>query len=115
MMIHSIEEAIKRLETIIELKDKIVYDHFTEPQTLPFAAYTYDFATGGADDYKGIQWIDFELELYSDPRDMNLERKILIVFDDVEITSNSDYIESERMYMTTFRFQFPYKLTTPIS
>ena len=112
MMIRSIEEVLTRLETIIEIKDKIVYDHFTEPQQLPYAAYYYDYATDGADDYKGIQWIQFTLELYSDPRNINLERKILTVFDDVEITSGSDYIETERMYMTSFRFRFPFKLTS---
>lgn len=111
-MIRSIEEVLARLETIIEIKDKLVYDHFTEPQQLPYAAYNYKFTTGGADDYKGVQWIQFTLELYSDTRDINLERKIITVFDDVEITSDGDYIETERMYMTTFSFMFPFKLTS---
>ena len=113
-MIHSVDEAVERVESILELKNKFVYDHFTTPQQLPFAAYTYDYDTDGADDYKGVQWIDFTLELYSDPRDMDLERKLLIVFDDVEISSSSEYIESERMYMTIFTFRFPYKLTNTI-
>lgn len=111
-MIRSIEEVLARLDTIIEIKDKLVYDHFTVPQELPFAAYTYDFATGGADDYKGIQWIDFTLELYTETRDINLERKIITVLDDVEITSSSVYIDTERMYDTSFRFRFPFKLTS---
>lgn len=112
-MIQSIQEAIDRVESILELKNKLVYDHFTEAQELPFAAYTYDYITGGADDYKGVSWIDFRLELYSDPRDMSLEHKILIAFDDTELNTSSDYIESERMYITAFRFRFPQKLTNP--
>ena len=111
-MIQSIEESIQRIESIIELKDKLAYDHFSTPQTLPFAVYTYDYDTDGADDYKGISWIDFTLELYSDPRDIALEHKIFIAFDDVDITSSCEYIEAERMYQTAFRFRFPYKLTT---
>ena len=110
-MINSIEEAIQRIVSVPELSSKLAYDHFTSPQALPFACYTYDFATGGADDYSGVQWIDFTLELYADPRDMALERKILNSLDDVVTKSSSDYIESERMYLTTFRFRFPYKLT----
>ena len=111
-MIHSIEEAIQRIESIIELTNKLAHDHFSTPQTLPFAVYKYDYDTDGADDYKGVTWIDFTLELYSDPRNIPLEHKILIAFDDTELKTSSDYIESERMYQTTFRFRFPYKLTT---
>ena len=111
-MIHSIEEAIQRIESLIELKDKLAYDHFSKPQNLPFACYTYDYDTDGADDYKGVTWIDFVLELYSDPRDIPLEHKILIAFDDTELKSSCEYIEAERMYQTAFRFRFPYKLTT---
>lgn len=110
-MIQSTEEAIQRIDSILELKDKLAYDHFSTPQTLPFAVYTYDFHTDGADDYKGVTWIDFTLELYSDPRDIPLEHKILIVFDDMELKSSCVYIESERMYQTSFRFRFPQKLT----
>lgn len=114
-MIHSTEEAIARIEAIPELQNKLAYDHFTESQELPFAAYTYKFRTGGADDYKGVQWIDFTLEVYSNPRDISLERKIISALADVEIDSDSTYIDDERMYMTYFRFIFPYKLTTTIS
>lgn len=111
-MVHSIEESIQRIESIIELTNKLAYDHFTTPQALPFACYKYDYDTNGADDYNGVTWIDFTLELYSDPRNIPLERKILIAFDDTELKSSCEYIEAERMYQTTFSFRFPYKLTT---
>ena len=110
-MITSIEEAIRRIVSVPELSSKLAYDHFSTPQALPFATYSFDFDTGGADDYSGVQWINFTLELYADPRDIALERKILNSLDDVIIRSSSDYIESERMYQTTFRFRFPDKLT----
>lgn len=112
-MIQSIKEALERVDSILELKNKIAYDHFTEPQELPFACYTYDYDTDGADDYNGVTWIDFTLELYSETRNIPLEHKILIAFDDTELKSSCDYIDSERMYMTTFRFRFPLKLTNP--
>ena len=64
-MITSLEEAITRLSYIDELKNKLAYDHFSTKQELPFACYTYDFDTSGADDYNGVQWIDFILELYA--------------------------------------------------
>ena len=111
-MIRSVDEAIARLEYILELKDRIAYDLFETAQQLPYAAYTYDYDTDGADDFKGVQWIDFTLELYSEQRDFSLENKILIQFDDTPVTSSSEYIKSERMYMTQFKARFPYKLTT---
>ena len=110
-MIYSVLEAIRRIESISELAGKVAYDHFTEQKALPFAAYNYDFDTSGADDYNGIQWINFRLELYSESRDITLEQKILKAFIDVEIASDSNYIDTERMYMTAFNFRFPQKLT----
>ena len=110
MMIYSIREAITRLETITELSGKIVFDHFTTAQTLPFACYLYDFDTSGADDYKGIQWIDFKLELYAENRDIALESKIIKLFADLEIDSDSKYLSDERMYITVFNFRFPQKI-----
>ena len=110
-MITSLDEAIKRIAYLDELNGKLAYDHFTTAQALPFACYTFDFDTSGADDYNGVQWINFNLELYADPRDIVLERKILNTLADVIVRSSCDYIESERMYVTTFRFRFPDKLT----
>ena len=109
-MIYSIREAITRLETITELSGKIVFDHFTTAQTLPFACYLYDFDTSGADDYNGIQWIDFKLELYAENRDIALESKIIKLFVDNEISSDSEYLSDERMYITVFNFRFPQKI-----
>lgn len=110
-MITSLDEAIKRIAYLDELNGKLAYDHFSTAQALPFACYTFDFDTSGADDYNGVQWINFNLELYADPRDIVLERKILNTLADVIVRSSCDYIESERMYQTTFRFRFPDKLT----
>lgn len=110
-MIYSIREAITRLETITELSGKIVFDHFTTAQTLPFACYLYDFDTSGADDYHGIQWINFRLELYTEIRNFPLESEILKALSDVETTSDSDYLSDERMYITTFNFRFPQKIS----
>ena len=110
-MIHSVQEAIQRIETISELTCKVVYDHFTTAQQLPFACYLYDFDTSGADDYHGIQWINFRLELYTGIRNFSLENKILKALSDVEITSDSDYLSDERMFITTFDFRFPQKIS----
>lgn len=110
-MIYSIKEAITRLETLTELSGKIAFDHFTTEKTLPFACYLYDFDTSGADDYHGVQWIDFTIELYSATRNFSLEEKIIKAFIDVEIDSDTEYISDERMYQTVFNFTFPQKLS----
>lgn len=109
-MIRSIDDVLDRFKYIPQLQNKIVYDHFSTAQTLPFAAYTYTSYTDGADDFKGIQWINFNLELYTEIRDFELENTILTVFDDVEIQSDSTYLDSERMYITSFAFVFPHKI-----
>lgn len=109
-MIQNITEVIDRLETIPELYNKVVYDHFTTAQQLPFAAYTYAFMTSGADDYKGVQWVYFNLELYTEVRDFELEHTILTLLSDVEIQSDCSYLDTERMYMTSFNFTFAQKL-----
>ena len=108
-MVYSIKEAINIIEAIPELTGKLAYDHFTTAVKLPFAAYTYDFRTTGADDYHGVRVIDFTLELYSESRNFALEDKLIQAFADVEIQSTSDYLESERMYITAFNFTFPQK------
>lgn len=110
-MIESLEIAIERIESIPELKDKVAYDHFSTAQALPFAVYLFTEETDGADSYKGVVWTDFKIELYSETRNIQLERKILSVFSDVKVTTDCDYIKDERMYMTTFSFRFPQKMT----
>jgi hypothetical protein len=110
-MVQSVKEAITRIEAITELTGKVAYDHFSEAKQLPFACYLYDFDTSGADDYHGIQWINFRLELYAKIRNFPLENKILKALSDVEITSDSDYLSDERMYITTFNFRFPQKIS----
>lgn len=110
-MVHSVKEAIQRLEAITELYGKVAYDHFTTEKALPFAVYNYKFSTSGADDYHGTQWIDFIIELYSATRNFSLEEKIIKAFIDVEIDSDTEYISDERMYQTIFNFTFPQKLS----
>ena len=110
-MVQSVKEVIQRIEAITGLNGKIAYDHFSTTQALPYAVYIYDFQTTGADDYNAVQMIDFTIELYSEIRDFSLEEKIIKAFIDVEIQSDSDYINEERMYQTTFNFTFPQKLS----
>ena len=110
-MVHSVKEAIQRLEAIPELSNKIAYDHFTTAQTMPYAVYIYDFQSTGADDYNGVMMVDFSIELYSDIRLFSLEKKIIEAFVDVEIDSDTEYINDERMFQTVFNFTFPQKLS----
>jgi hypothetical protein len=110
-MVQSVKEAITRIEAITELTGKVAYDHFSEAKQLPFAVYAYDFSTTGADDYNGVQMIEFSLELYSETRNFSLEEKFLKAFVDVVIDSDTEYINEERMYQTVFKFTFPQKLS----
>ena len=59
-MITSIEEALRRIAYLDELRNKLAYDHFTTKQTLPFACYHFDFDTSGADDYNGEKEVELD-------------------------------------------------------
>ena len=111
-MTHTIQEIIGRIDSIPALQGKVVYDHFTTPVNPPFAAYYYTFNTSGADDYNAIQWIDFTLEIYSDPRDIALETTVVKALIDFEIDAETTFISNENMYCTTLTFTFINKLNT---
>lgn len=105
-MIYTIEEAVNRLS---EVFPRLAYDHFSEPQKLPFACYTFSMNNDGADDRKDIIWVDMDVEVYSDPRCIELEIKTLEILNDTEVETESVYIDDEKMYMTRFSFRFPYR------
>ena len=98
--------------TIIELKAKletigvpIAYRVFKENVKLPFIVFYQDdtdiTASDGGIKYK--QDCDYVVELYTDDKAIELERKLenLLCYD---LTKNETYIEEDKMYMIKYEF-----------
>ncbi|MCM1508297.1 MAG: hypothetical protein NC177_14385 [Ruminococcus flavefaciens] len=85
----------------------VAYLQFNKPQKLPFMVY---FEAGteiqGADNYNLYRRTEIRIELYSEKKNPDLERKIENLFRSVEIEKDSDaYLKDENMFMTVFSFE----------
>ncbi|MDE5583717.1 MAG: hypothetical protein K2J08_08430 [Ruminococcus sp.] len=85
----------------------VAYLKFDKPQKLPFIAY---FEAGteiqGADNYNLFRRTEIKIELYSEKKNPDLERKIENLFRMVEIEKDGDtYLNEENMFLTVFSFE----------
>lgn len=99
-----LQEIYEKLRT---LNIPVAYLKFDKPQKLPFIAY---FEAGteiqGADNYNLYRRTEIRIELYSEKKNPELERKIENLFRSVEIEKNGDtYLKDENMFMTLFSFE----------
>lgn len=100
----TLDEIYSKLKT---LDIPVAYLQFQKPQKLPFIAY-YESHTivKGADNYNLFRVTEVTIELYSDKKNPDLERKIEKLFFDVEIEKNVDtYVKDENMFLTVFSFE----------
>lgn len=84
----------------------VAYLCFQKPQKLPFVVY-YEAGTDiqGADNYDLYRDVTINIELYSEKKDVQLERRIEALFREMEIEKSTDtYLKDEKMFMTTFSF-----------
>lgn len=99
-----LQEIYEKLRT---LDIPVAYLKFDKPQKLPFIAY---FEAGteiqGADNYNLYRRTEIRIELYSEKKNPDLERKIESLFRSVEIEKDGDtYLQTENMFMTVFSFE----------
>lgn len=85
----------------------VAYLKFDKPQKLPFIAYLEaGTEIQGADSYNLYRRTEIRIELYSEKKNPELERKIESLFRSVEIEKNGDiYLQNENMFMTVFSFE----------
>lgn len=85
----------------------VAYLQFSKPQKLPFIAYLEaGTEIQGADNYNLYRRTTIRIELYSENKNPELERKIENLFRSVEITKDGDvYLNEENMFMTVFSFE----------
>lgn len=99
-------EIPERLLVVSGLQGKIAFNHFSEPQQLPYAAYDFQYSSDGADDMHSLLTCDVSIELYQKSRDFQLEKSIFKTFEDVTVSTYTEYIDDEKMYLTEFTFSF---------
>lgn len=91
-------------EKICTLGCPVAYLQFSKPQKLPFIAYLEaGTEIQGADNYNLYRRTRIRIELYSEKKNPELERKIESLFRTVEIEKDGDaYLKEENMFMTVF-------------
>lgn len=99
-----LEEVYKKLKTV---GIPVAYLKFDTPQELPFCVY-YESNTDirGADNLNMIRQTSITIELYSEEKIPELERKIEALFNDREIIKSEDiYIKDENMIEIVFEIE----------
>lgn len=90
-------------------------NHFIKHPKLPYLIFNQDKDVRGVSKDNLIIDSDVSVELYTSKIDQELEKKVKKVIiddilsvsnndDEIEISQNREYIESEQMYMTIFDF-----------
>lgn len=94
---------------------KVAENHFIKPPKLPYIVFIQAKDVRGVSKDNLIIDSDVSVELYTSLPDEELEKKVRKVIiddilnvsnndDEIEISQEMEYIESEQMYMTTFDF-----------
>lgn len=84
----------------------LAYLAFKSAQNPPYIAY-YESGSNfhGSDDKNYIKDMTVVIELYSETKDMALEKQIEDLFSDVELNKSEDiWIDDEQLIMVTYEF-----------
>ena len=103
----------KILEVLKALGIPFAYDHFAEGESPkpPFICYllpgSNNFAADGKVYFKINQ---VRIELYTDSKDLSVERKVEMVLDESGIFYNKSevWIQSEKLYEVLYSFEVPF-------
>ena len=105
------------IENLVEMLQKtgipFAYDHFAEGESPkpPFICYllpgSNNFAADGKVYFKINQ---VRIELYTDSKDLSVERKVEMVLDESGIFYNKSevWIQSEKLYEVLYSFEVPF-------
>ena len=100
----------KILSILRELGIPFAYDHFAQGESPepPFICYLIPASDNFGADGKVYYKIDqFNIELYTDLKDLSMERKVEKALDDASIFYNKSetWIESESLYEVLYTFE----------
>lgn len=93
-------------DRLLSLDLPVAYLRFKKAQKLPFIIYyESDTEIKGADNYNLYRDVEITIELYTEDKDPQLERRLENLFREVEIDKGCDtVIENEEMLLTAFSF-----------
>ncbi len=86
----------------------VTYNHFKNPPSLPYIVYLFTFSNNLGADNKVYQKIsNYQVELYSDKKDLTSEKLIEDLFDnnDIFYDKTETYIDSENFYQVMYEIQ----------
>ncbi len=100
-------ELTEVLEKLNTLGIPVAYYKFNTPQKLPFVVYHEDGASiEGADKLNLYRRVDIAIDLYSDKKELSIEKQIEDLFSDIPLEKTPDIdIPDENMFMTTYTFE----------
>ena len=106
----TIENLVEMLQ---EIKIPFAYDHFAEGESPepPFVCYLISGSNNFAADGKVYFKINqVRIELYTDSKDLAVERKMEMVLDESGIFYNKSevWIQSEKLYEVLYSFEVPF-------
>ena len=106
----TIENLVEMLQ---ELKIPFAYHHFAEGESPdpPFICYLIPGSNNFAADGKVYFRINqVRIELYTDSKDLSVERKVEMVLDESGIFYNKSevWIQSEKLYEVLYSFEVPF-------
>ena len=106
----TIENLVEMLQ---ELEIPFAYDHFAEGESPdpPFICYLIPGSNNFAADGKVYFRINqVRIELYTDSKDLAVERKMEMVLDESGIFYNKSevWIQSEKLYEVLYSFEVPF-------
>ena len=101
------------VQIIQEMKIPFAYDHFAEGESPdpPFICYLIPGSDNFAADGKVYFRINqVRIELYTDSKDLAVERKVEMVLDESGIFYNKSevWIQSEKLYEVLYSFEVPF-------
>lgn len=101
MELDEIYTKLKRLDI------PVAYLKFNKPQNLPFAVYYEAGGTvEGADGYNLYRRTNIIVELYTERKDVGLERKLEELFRSQTLEKDVDtFLKEENMHMTAYEFE----------
>ena len=101
------------ISIIQEMNIPFAYDHFAEGESPepPFICYLLPGSNNFAADGKVYFRINqVRIELYTDSKDLSVERKVEMVLDESGIFYNKSevWIQSEKLYEVLYSFEVPF-------
>lgn len=87
------------------------YRSFGKAQSTPYIVYYTDSEKlTGSDDKNMVIERNIVIELYTDKKDIQLENKIELLFENYEISKYETYIDDEKLFEIAFHIDFVDKI-----